>query len=168
MIETSLIRAVVLDFDGVLTDNRVTVFSDGSEAVVCNRSDGWGIRMLKEAGYIVIILSSETNAVVEARAKKLQVEAITGKIDKLTALVDWLKDNNLSQADILYVGNDLNDLECINHSGIGVAVADSHKYVIDCADHVLQKNGGDGVVQEIVDLLGIDASVVAKMDRGLN
>jgi len=70
------INLLILDFDGVLTDNKVYVFEDGREAVVCHRGDGWGIRMLQSVGIEVIILSTETNAVVSARAEKLNVTAV--------------------------------------------------------------------------------------------
>ena len=67
---------VVFDFDGVLTDNRVLVFDNGQEAVFCNRSDGMAIGALRGAGIPVIIMSTETNSVVSARARKLQIEAV--------------------------------------------------------------------------------------------
>ena len=82
----SEINLLILDFDGVLTDNKVYVFEDGREAVVCHRGDGWGIRMLQSAGIEVIILSTETNAVVSARAEKLNVTCIQGCEDKASAV----------------------------------------------------------------------------------
>ena len=73
---------VILDFDGVLTDNRVYVFQDGREAVVCHRGDGWGIELLRAAQIELLILSTETNPVVSERAKKLNIDCLQGCQDK--------------------------------------------------------------------------------------
>ena len=80
------IAALVMDFDGVFTDNHVVVFQDGREAVICDRGDGWGIGKLKKTGLPVLILSTETNPVVQARANKLGLPCIQGQADKGHAL----------------------------------------------------------------------------------
>lgn len=147
------ISIVVSDFDGVMTDNRVLVFSDGTEAVYCNRSDGLGIRRLLGAGFDVFVLSAEMNPVVLARANKLGIPALTGKLDKLSSLRQWAKENKRDLSEMLFVGNDTNDMECMRAVKIGVAVADAREGVRECADIVLSTNGGDGVMQEIADLL---------------
>ena len=74
------IQAVVFDFDGVFTDNRVIVSSTGEEFVVCDRGDGMGTGLLKNAGIKMLILSKEQNSVVSARAKKLNLEVIQGRV----------------------------------------------------------------------------------------
>lgn len=84
------VAALVLDFDGVFTDNRVIVFQDGSEAVICDRGDGWGIAQLKKTGLAILILSTETNPVVQARANKLGIPCVHGIQDKGRALQAWL------------------------------------------------------------------------------
>ncbi|MEY2940072.1 MAG: hypothetical protein RIS58_1059, partial [Actinomycetota bacterium] len=82
----SAIKAIVFDFDGVFTDNKVIVSQDGSEFVVCDRGDGMGITLLKEIGIRMMILSKEKNPVVSARGSKLGIEVIQGCDDKLPAL----------------------------------------------------------------------------------
>jgi len=152
-IDRKNVKAVVFDFDGVLTDNRVLVFADGMEAVYCNRSDGLGIQRIKDAGILTLILSSETNHVVQQRAKKLEVEVISGASNKIESLKVWLGLNALELSHVAYVGNDLNDLECIQQALLGVSVADAHEQIIRESDIQLTKCGGDGVAQELADWL---------------
>ena len=103
----SEINLLILDFDGVLTDNKVYVLEDGREAVVCHRGDGWGIRMLQSAGIEVIILSTETNAVVSARAEKLNVTCIQGCEDKALAVQSIIDTRSIGPDQIMYVGNEI-------------------------------------------------------------
>ena len=148
------VSALVLDFDGVLTDNRVLVSQDGSEAVVCDRSDGWGINRLKNTGLPILILSTEQNRVVQARADKLGIPCRHGIGDKKSALQAWLDELKLAAANVVYVGNDENDLPCMSLAGCAVAVADAHPSVLASADFVLSNPGGHGAVREICDLIG--------------
>ena len=152
------IKAISFDFDGVFTDNRVYVMENGDEAVVCNRSDGMGISMLITRGVPLVIISSEKNPVVAARGAKLNLEVIQGVNDKLPKLVDWAGENGLSLDQIAFVGNDVNDLQCLKRAGLGIAVADAYPIAIDAADFVLTKKGGHGAVREIADLW-LDANV---------
>ena len=105
------IQAVVFDFDGVFTDNRVIVSSTGEEFVVCDRGDGMGTGLLKNAGIKMLILSKEQNSVVSARAKKLDLEVIQGCDDKLPELIKWMEANGVLPDNTAYVGNDINDLD---------------------------------------------------------
>ena len=86
------IDLVILDFDGVLTDNRVYVMEDGREAVACHRGDGWGIGILQQAGIEVIILSTESNPVVSARAEKLGIECHQNCSDKTAATATLIEE----------------------------------------------------------------------------
>ena len=147
------IAALILDFDGVFTDNRVIVFEDGMEGVLCNRSDGMGISSLKKTGLPVLVLSTEKNPVVQARCKKLGIKFIQGLNDKLSVLKEWLKSNSLELKDIIYVGNDINDLSCLQKAGCGVAVNDAHPQVKAVADIILSSPGGYGAIRELTDLI---------------
>lgn len=147
------VDAVVTDFDGVHTDNRVHVAEDGSESVVAHRGDGMGISLLRAAGIPVLILSTETNPVVAARAKKLRVDVVQGVSDKTTALRDWAASIDVPLSRIAYLGNDVNDLGCLDLVGWPVVVADAHPDVLASARIVLARNGGDGAVREFTDLL---------------
>jgi YrbI family 3-deoxy-D-manno-octulosonate 8-phosphate phosphatase len=149
----SPIGALVLDFDGVFTDNRVLVFADGHEAVLCERSDGLGIRLLKQTGMPILVISTETNLVVQARTKKLGLTCIQGVDDKWEALQAWLFEQNIDPAQVVYVGNDINDLPCMEKVGFTIVVADAHPAVIQIADLILQHPGGRGAIREICDMI---------------
>ena len=144
---------VVLDFDGVLTDNRVWVSEAGEESVACNRSDGMGLSMLRKSGIQVVVLSTERNPVVAARCKKLNLPCDQGIDDKRSALLRLTKQYGADMDDVVYIGNDVNDLACINMVGCGIAVADAHPSVLNAADIVLTNRGGYGAVREFCDLL---------------
>ena len=147
------IDLLILDFDGVLTDNRVYIAQDGKEAVACHRGDGWGIKLLKNAGLEIIILSTETNPVVSARARKLDVECIQGCSDKAEATREIIAKKELDSTKVMYVGNDTNDSEAMALVGHTVAPADSHPEIIEVAKTVTRARGGHGVVRELADLL---------------
>jgi N-acylneuraminate cytidylyltransferase len=147
------IAAVVFDFDGVFTDNRVVVLQNGQEAVMCDRGDGWGIARLREAGIPALVLSTETNPVVQARCQKLGLECYGGLSDKRSALARVIAERALDPAQVIFVGNDVNDLECMQTVGCAVAPADAHPAVLSRAQMVLSKPGGRGAIRELCDLI---------------
>ena len=146
-------KLIVFDFDGVMTDNRVLIFQDGAEAVFCNRSDGLAVDILRKAEYKMLILSTETNSVVKARADKLKLEVIHGASDKLKTLTAYCSLNDISMGSVCYLGNDINDLEVMNAAGIKVAPADAYKPILDIADIVTEAKGGYGVVRELAEII---------------
>jgi YrbI family 3-deoxy-D-manno-octulosonate 8-phosphate phosphatase len=146
-------KLLVLDFDGVLTDNRVWVNEAGDETVVFDRGDGMGIRLLREAGVDVLVLSTEENPIVEVRCGKLRIPFQQGLVDKQAALLQWVSEHEIDLADVAYVGNDLNDLGCLQIVGLAVAVRDSHPDVRAQAHITLTRPGGSGAVREICDLI---------------
>ena len=149
------IDLVLLDFDGVVTDNRVWTDQDGRESVAAYRSDSILIKDLREKGIEVMILSSEVNTVVAARAKKMGVEAIHGMglQDKGRVMRELLEKKNVKAENVIFVGNDLNDLSCFEVAGWSVAVADAFPAVIQSADYVLSKRGGHGAIRELCELI---------------
>jgi N-acylneuraminate cytidylyltransferase len=149
------IELIVCDFDGVITDNKVWTDQHGTELVAAYRSDSLRIRELRALGIEVMILSSEPNPVVIARAKKMGVEAVhgVGILEKGIALRAVLEQRNIKAENVIYLGNDLNDLPCFEIAGWSVAVADAFPEVIRAADHVLTKAGGQGAVRELCDLI---------------
>lgn len=151
--DLTAIRLLALDFDGVMTDNRALVDEEGREAVWVNRSDGWGIARLKEAGVEVVVLSSETSPVVTARCQKLGITAIQGVNEKRAVLETLAAQRGLSAAEVAYVGNDLNDLDCLRWAGMPIAVADGAPEVKAVACWVTSRPGGAGAVREIADAL---------------
>jgi N-acylneuraminate cytidylyltransferase len=149
------IELVICDFDGVITDNRVWVDQDGVEMVAAYRSDSIRIRELREHGIEVMIVSSEPNRVVAARARKMGVEAVhgVGIYEKGLAMRQVLEQKNVLAENVIYVGNDLNDLPCFEIAGWSVAVADAYPEVLRLADFVLSKPGGHGALRELCDLI---------------
>jgi YrbI family 3-deoxy-D-manno-octulosonate 8-phosphate phosphatase len=144
---------IVFDFDGVLTDNRVLVTDDGREAAWCNRSDGLGLAALRRIGVPALILSTETNPIVVHRARKLQTECIHSCDDKWTMLSNLLQERGINPATVAYVGNDINDLDCLRHVGVPMCVADAYQPVKKIARLVTKRPGGYGAVREICDLI---------------
>ena len=147
------IKLIVYDFDGVMTDNRVIVHEDGMESVIVNRADGLGVNLIKEIGIPQMILSAETNSVVEARARKLGIPVLQGVDGKKTVLLNYCKSNNYDPGGILYVGNDVNDEGVMKAVGYSVATADAHHSIKSLAQMVLDTKGGQGVVRELADKL---------------
>ncbi|MEV5877104.1 N-acylneuraminate cytidylyltransferase [Streptomyces sp. NPDC052101] len=143
------IDAVVLDFDGTQTDDRVLIDSDGREFVSVHRGDGLGIAALRRSGLKMLILSSEQNPVVAARARKLRLPVLHGIDRKDLALKQWCEEQGIAPERVLYVGNDVNDLPCFALAGWPVAVASAHDVVRGAARAVTTVPGGDGAIREI-------------------
>ena len=149
------IDLIICDFDGVLTDNRVWTDQDGKESIAAWRSDSLRIGELRAQGVEVMIISSEPNTVVATRAKKMGVEAIhgVGLQEKGRVMREVLEQKKVPAENVIYIGNDLNDLPCFEVAGWSVAVADAYPEVIRAADHVLTKIGGHGALRELCDLI---------------
>ncbi|MFI9229036.1 cytidylyltransferase domain-containing protein [Streptomyces rimosus] len=147
------IDAVVLDFDGTQTDDRVLVDSDGREMVAVHRGDGLGIAALRKAELKLLILSTEVNPVVAARARKLRLPVLHGINRKDLALKQWCEEQGIAPERVLYVGNDVNDLPCFGLVGWPVAVASAHDVVRGAARAVTSTPGGGGAIREIASWL---------------
>ena len=151
MFENKNIDLIVYDFDGVMTNNRAIVFQDGTEAVMVNRADGLGVDYIRRAGISQMILSTESNPVVQARAKKLNIEVIQNCDNKKEALQKICKDKGLDLSKVVFVGNDLNDMEVMKIVGYTVAPTDAHPDVLNIAVFITKAKGGDGVVRELAE-----------------
>lgn len=161
------IDLVVFDFDGVMTDNSVRVTAmrrdspaawrgvsgNASESVVCSRGDGMGIDRLRKAGVRMMVLSKEKHPVVSARCAKLKLDCHQGVDGKLSYLKAHLKKNGFSPKNVIYLGNDVNDLECLKFVGLPVVVSDAHPSVLAAAKLILRHPGGRGAVRELSDRL---------------
>ena len=152
----SPVAGIVFDFDGVFTDDRVLVDEHGKEAVYVSRRDGMGIEMLRSAGVAMIVISKERNPVVARRCEKLRLEYCQSEDHKISALRAWICDRRLDSEHVIYVGNDVNDLECMAAVGCAVAPADAHPAALAVASIVLRSEGGKGAIRELADMvLGI-------------
>lgn len=147
------IDLIVYDFDGVMTDNRVIIFQDGTEAVIVNRADGLGVDRFRNLDIPQLILSTETNPVVKARAAKLHLEVIASCKDKKIALENYCAQKGYDLNRVMYIGNDLNDLEVMKSVGFPIAPADAHPKIKKIAKLITGAKGGDGVIKELSDYL---------------
>jgi YrbI family 3-deoxy-D-manno-octulosonate 8-phosphate phosphatase len=145
------VRLAVFDFDGVFTDNRVWVNERGEEALAFSRSDGLGLRRLDDVGVRYVIVSMEQNPIVGARAKKLQADCVQGIADKLAVVRERTAEAGVSLEDTAFIGNDINDAECLRVVGCPVVPADAWPEVKPLARWVLTRGGGDGCVREFCD-----------------
>ncbi len=143
------VKAVVTDFDGVLTDNRVETFVDGRESVVCNRSDGWAANLLRQAGIPVACVSTEKNEVVARRCEKMGLVYCHGADDKLAVLKEFCAGWGVSLKDVLYIGNDTNDADCLCAAGWGIIPSDAVVSIANLADGYTRTCGGGGVLREV-------------------
>jgi YrbI family 3-deoxy-D-manno-octulosonate 8-phosphate phosphatase len=151
VIDLTAVRFAVFDFDGVFSDNRVWTNDRGEESVACFRGDTMGLRRLDEVGVEYLILTSETNDAVAARARKMRADCIKGIEDKLPVLRAEVKRRGVSLAETSYVGNDVNDAECLAAVGLPVVPADAWAEVVPLAQIVLTRAGGHGCVREFCD-----------------
>jgi len=147
------VSLVVFDFDGVMTDNRVWVNAAGEEFVAAHRGDGMGIEQLLADGFQAVIISTESNPVVAARAEKIGVPYFHGVGDKAKVLKTYLNNESFDPSQTIYIGNDVNDTPCFSLVACAVAVADAHPVVRWQADKILKHTGGHGAVREICDIL---------------
>lgn len=148
------ISLLALDFDGVLTDNRVWTDQNGTESVSSNRSDSHGLELLRQkTGIPVMVISKETNPVVAARCKKIKLpveQSVDDKGKALNRIIDHLE---LNPESVIFMGNDVNDIPAFAVTGLAVAPADAHPEVKRRADLVLSMNGGQGAVRELCDII---------------
>lgn len=153
MIDLTTVRFAVFDFDGVFSDNRVWTNDQGEESVACFRGDTYGLRRLDEVGVQYLIITSETNDAVAARARKMRVDIVKGIEDKLPVLHAEVERRGVSLAETSYLGNDVNDAECLAVVGLPVVPADAWAEVVPLARLVLTRNGGHGCVREFCDAI---------------
>ena len=145
------IDTFVIDFDGVMTDNKVYIDCGGNEFVSCNRADGLAFDILKKLSKDVFFLSSEKKSLVAARAKKLGIECYYGIENKDKELLKIINQKKYNPKKVFYIGNDINDYGCFNLVGFSACPRDSHPEIMKKASFVLNKNGGEGVFREVLE-----------------
>jgi len=140
----------IYDFDGVLTDNRVLVSEDGKESVFCNRSDGLAIRKINDMGIKQLIISTEKNSIVSVRAEKLGITAIQGINNKKDILLEYCNKQLIDINEILYIGNDINDLEVMLIAGFPVCPKDAYSEIRKISRLIIPTCGGHGVIRSLL------------------
>ncbi len=152
-VDEKTLELIIYDFDGVMTDNRVEVDENGVETVRVNRSDGLAISVLKKKDIPQVIISTEKNPVVQKRAEKLGIPVSHSVDDKKDFVASYLKEKNIDSRNVVYVGNDINDLEAMKIVGLPIAPADAHRAVKRIAKYTTRARGGEGVVRELLDII---------------
>ena len=149
----SNLKLIVYDFDGVMTDNKVMLDEFGKETVTVNRGDGYGVGEIKKLGIEQVIISTETNNVVRKRAEKLKIDVINAVQDKKSTVENYCRERGYSLSETMFIGNDLNDFEAIMICGVKGAPADAEPEILEIADWISSKAGGDGVIRELYRIL---------------
>lgn len=146
------IKLLATDFDGVMTDGFVYVDQNGKETVRCSRRDGFGIFMLQKIGVEVCVISKEVVGVAVKRCEKLKIDcyhkAENGK-EKLAILEKVVKEKGISLDEVVYIGDDLNDLAVLEVVGLPISVADGHNLVKQKAQYITLAKGGDHAIREV-------------------
>jgi YrbI family 3-deoxy-D-manno-octulosonate 8-phosphate phosphatase len=160
------IHTIVFDFDGVFTDNFVYTDSSGNEQVRTSRSDSFGLSNFREfcsindLGIEMFILSTEANEVVVQRARKLSLNSHTGISNKKKFLLKYFDEQNFkSDRGLVFLGNDLNDLECLEMAQISFCPSDAHEAVKKVVTHPLKSQGGNGFVREALEFLQSNTTI---------
>lgn len=147
------LKALVTDFDGVHTDNSVFIGQDGSETVVCSRTDESGLVQLRQRGIKLLVMSNKSNPIVRNRANMLQMDFLAYGHCKLEAVGKWRLQNNLDWAEIAYIGADAGDLLCMEASGLSIAPRNAMAEAKAVASIVLEYSGGQGALRELSEIL---------------
>jgi YrbI family 3-deoxy-D-manno-octulosonate 8-phosphate phosphatase len=145
----SKIKLIVYDFDGVMTDNHVYVSQDGTEMAMCHRGDGLGVGIIRDMGIEQVIISTEVNPIVAKRAEKLKLPVVHKVKNKAHALTDYCAEKGIVLENVMYIGNDTNDLDAMKLAGLKGAPKDAEPEILSIADWVSTKNGGYGVIREL-------------------
>lgn len=148
------IKLLCLDVDGVMTDGRLYFSNTGDEMKTFDTQDGQGIRLLQSGGLQVAIISGRKSEVVARRARDLDIHILyQGRVDKIVALGELCKENQITPSQIAYLGDDLPDIQVIKQVGLGLAVSNAHLAVKSVAHGITENGGGFGAVREVCDFL---------------
>jgi 3-deoxy-D-manno-octulosonate 8-phosphate phosphatase (KDO 8-P phosphatase) len=148
------IRLLILDVDGVLTDGRIIMDSNGREIKHFDVRDGHGLKLLMRYGIEVVILTGRKSAVVDYRARDLGIEEVhQGIWNKVEVSEAILRNRNLQYDQVAFVGDDIVDIPLLRRVGFAVAVADAADEVKRVVDYITQKKGGRGAVREVCEVI---------------
>ena len=148
------IRLFATDVDGVLTDAGMYYAESGDEWKKFNTRDGMGLKLLQKAGIITAIVTQERTMLVARRAEKLAIpELHQGVLDKLSLVREMAARHGLTLSQVAYIGDDVNDLETLQHVGFSATPADGMPPIVAVVDYVCQQKGGEGAVREICEMI---------------
>ncbi len=148
------IKLLLLDVDGVLTDGNLIYSHDGKESKSFNTQDGFGLRMLQDAGVEVGIITARSSEALERRAQDLKISRLyQGAANKLIAYKEIVKATGLKPFQIAYMGDDWLDMVLLKRVGLAVAPANAVIEVKEMVHYTTEQSGGHGAVREICDLI---------------
>lgn len=158
------IKLIAFDFDGVFTNNKVLSDQFGNESVICCRSDGLGLTILKHLGVQAFVISTEENQVVSQRCLKLNIECFQGVKNKKHIFEKLCLEKQINLNNTAFVGNDINDLEVLGICGLPIAVADAYPEILSIANYITSKLGGCGAVREVCELINYSKSSLPRFN----
>ena len=148
------IQLLIFDVDGVLTDGKITISSNGEESKSFCIEDGTGAALARFAKLPIAFLSGRYSKSTEIRAKELKINyCIQGHLDKKNKLIDLSKKLNIPLENIAFVGDGLVDVPVLDMVGFPISVPNAHPLVQEKASYITQCKGGDGVLSEIVEII---------------
>ena len=149
-----MIKLLVLDVDGCLTDGSIIYAADGTESKNFNVKDGLAIATWIRMGYEVAIITGRNSTIVEKRAKELRVQHLhQGIKNKDEVLQTILKERNIEPYEVAAIGDDLNDYKMLSFVGRSFTPNDGVDAIKEIVDTILTRNGGDGAVREMIDII---------------
>ena len=148
------IKLVVFDVDGVLTDGGLFFGDDGQEYKAFYSRDGLGMKLLKQTGVEIGVITARSSQVVEHRMRGLGIENVyQGKLNKLDAFHHMLAKLNVTAQQTAYAGDDVVDLPVMKEAGLAIAVQDAHPFVKQHAHWITQHGGGRGAARDVCELI---------------
>lgn len=149
------IKMVITDFDGVITDNCVYIDESGKMSRKLNFKDVMGFSMLKKNGFDIGIISGEKNSAIDILAKRYEIKEVHQNIrKKYEVLQDIIARNNLSQEEYIYIGDDINDYDCLLNSKYKITLNHAPQKLKDIENiQIVQSSCGDGAFREVADCL---------------
>lgn len=160
-------RLLAMDVDGTLTDGKIYMTEKGEAFKAFDVKDGYGIKhILKELNMKSAIMTARKSAVAKKRAEDLDIDFIYEDVkDKKSCLETLLTEEDYVREEIIYIGDDVNDIECIKMAGLGCCPADAHKSVRTAADYVTSHKAGAGAVREVIDMVAEGKVPVRREDE---
>ncbi|MEX2336043.1 MAG: HAD hydrolase family protein [Fulvivirga sp.] len=148
------IKAIIFDVDGVLTSGGIIYSNSGDEQKIFNVKDGQIMKHLRANNFLIGAITGRTSALVDRRCKELRLDFHYQDVrDKFAVYQNILREHNLEEEEVAYIGDDIIDLKIIKHAGLGITPADAIEYVKPYADIVTDKKGGEGVIREAADFI---------------
>jgi len=164
------IKILILDVDGTMTDGGIYLSSNGELMKKFNVKDGYGLVELQKSGIEAIIITGRYSEIVEKRAEELSITKIYQNVhDKAAQIEDILKTMQINWENIAYIGDDMNDIICIEKAGFSACPNDAIELIKKKVKYVCKYNGGYGAVREVCDILiknkGISENSITKNNR---